>query len=77
MVTNPDLKLLVYLIQEGALPPSPNTNYLCLGGGVARSRTTSVSSTGGGGALPPPSFVHTPDHGGPGFQPAVSSGAGS
>ena len=44
---------------------------------MARSRTTSVSSTGGGVALPPPSFVHTPDHGGPGYQPIVSSGAGS
>ena len=44
---------------------------------MARSRTTSVSSTGGGVALPPPNFVHTPDHGGPGYQPTVSSGAGS
>lgn len=43
---------------------------------AGRMRTLSQSSTGGGSGLPPVGFKHTPDHGGPGHTPVVSSGAG-
>lgn len=66
--------------QPNIFTPDPTSLGGQLGVGD-RTRTISQSSTSGpGGAggvpLPPVGFHHTPDHGGPGHKPAVSSGAG-
>jgi len=56
-------------------PESQNLMNLPSMQGEGRTRTMSQSSTGGPG-IPQAKFVHTPDHGGPGHTPTVSSGPG-